>query len=215
MKRKHPLRAKTADVKAAADRAEKTAKGETPATAKVEIDPVVVQADEIKSKMGRPTKYKPEYARIALALCRRGATDFELAEELDVNTSTIWRWSCVHEDFCNALRVGKDSFDDRVERSLAQRASGYSYHTQKVFQFQGEVVRAHVVEHVPPDVNAAKYWLGNRRPEKWRDVHKHEHGPAGAFSTMTDAELEAYIANEAAALIMVAEQDMDDPSTRH
>lgn len=64
---------------------------------------------------------------------------------------------------------GKEAFDDRIERSLAQKASGYTFHTEKVFQFEGCVVRADIVEHVPPDVGAIKMWLGNRRPDKWKD----------------------------------------------
>src|SRR5687768_16705323 len=50
---------------------------------------------------GRPSSYRPEFAHIARALCCRGATDYELAEEFDVTTVTIWRWSAKHEEFCN------------------------------------------------------------------------------------------------------------------
>ena len=35
----------------------------------------------------------------------------------------------------------KASYDDRVERSLAQRALGYSFHAEKPFQYQGEVMK--------------------------------------------------------------------------
>jgi hypothetical protein len=73
---------------------------------------------------GRPSSYRPEFAHIARALCCRGATDYELAEEFGVTTVTIWRWGARNEEFCNALKEGKDAFDDRVERSLAQRAIG-------------------------------------------------------------------------------------------
>ena len=66
-------------------------------------------------------------------------------------------------------RREKTPFDDRVERSLAQRAMGYTYHAEKVFHFQGRVIRATTVEHLPPDPGAAKFWLCNRRPDKWRN----------------------------------------------
>ena len=36
-----------------------------------------------------------------------------------------------HEEFCNAVKAGKEAFDDRVERSLAQRATGYSHQLEK------------------------------------------------------------------------------------
>ncbi len=118
---------------------------------------------------GRPTAYKPEFAAIAKAMAKHGATDFDIAEELGVTTVTIWNWRSRHPDFFNALLEGKDAFDDRVERSLAQKAVGYTYHSEKVMQFEGQIVRADVTEHVPPDVGAIKLWLSNRRPEKWRD----------------------------------------------
>lgn len=208
------------DVKAAADRAEKRSKGEASATPKVAIDPKVITAEEIAeaitTKMGRPTKYKHEYAAVAKALCRRGATDFELAEEFDVSTSTIWRWQCQQEGFRSALREGRDGFDDRVERSLAQRAIGYTYHTEKVFQYQGDIVRAKTAEHVPPDVGAAKLWLTNRRPAEWREATQRiEHGQPGDFETMSDEDLKNYILSEQEMLQESKRVSRGKPSTKH
>jgi hypothetical protein len=122
-----------------------------------------------RGRGGRPSSYRPEFAHFARGLCWRGATDCDLAEAFDVTTVTIWRWRAKHEQFCNAVKAGKDAFDDRVERSLAQRAIGYSYHVEKVFHFQGRKMRATTVAHLPPDPVAAKFWLCNRRPDKWRD----------------------------------------------
>jgi hypothetical protein len=34
-------------------------------------------------------------------------------------------------------------------------------------------------EHYPPDTAAASLWLRNRRSDKWRDKHEHEHGGVG------------------------------------
>lgn len=188
-------------VKAAAERAEKRSKGEEPIVAKVHVDPKIIKAEEIieemTTKMGRPTKYRKEYALVAAALCRRGATDYELAEEFGVATTTIWRWQCQHEDFCNAVQTGKGAFDRRIERALAQRAAGYTYHTEKVFQFQGQIIRARVVEHVPADVSAAKLWLTNRDPANWREATQRiEHGQPGDFDQMSDEELMEYVATE-------------------
>jgi len=196
-----PRRTPPKDVKAAADRAEKRARGEKPETAKAEIDPAIILADEIKAKVGRPSKYKPEYARVAQALCRLGATDAQLAEEFEVDVSTIWRWSCKHVEFHNALRVAKDLYDDTIERKLAQRAAGYTVEVEKVFCFQGEIIRAVTKEYIPPDVGAAKFWLMNRRPSDWREATQRvEHGSPGDFDGMSNDELEAYIEAEAKAL---------------
>jgi hypothetical protein len=52
-----------------------------------------------------------------------------------------------------------------------------SYETVKVFLPYGskEPVYAPYVEHVPPDVTAAIFWLKNRNPAQWRDAWQMEH----------------------------------------
>lgn len=184
-------------VKAAADRAAARAEGkplpepeEVPMSPESEakIDPPIVPMGRPETTeddgadapvMGRPPKFKPEYVEIARAMCENGATDYEIAEEFGVKTSTIWRWTAKYPDFCSALQT-KSGYDNRVERKLAERAMGYTYHTEKVFQFQGQPVKVQTVEHVPPDPGAAKLWLSNRRPKEWREpTQRHELTGAG------------------------------------
>lgn len=136
---------------------------------------------------GRPTDFKPEYAEQAAKLCGLGATDYELADFFKVDTRTIYRWKNQHEEFCQAVKVGKDMADDRVERALYNRAVGYSFESEKVFQFQGVIVRADTVEHVPPDAGAAFNWLKNRRKDDWRDKQDVEH--SGAVSLVPTINL--------------------------
>jgi hypothetical protein len=126
------------------------------------------------AERGRPTDYRPEYAEQAAKLCALGATDFELADFFEVNTATIYRWRNAHEEFCEAVSRGKEKLDERVKRSLYNRAVGYSYESEKVFQFQGEIVRTPITEHVPPDPGAAMNWLKNRQPDEWRDKQEIE-----------------------------------------
>jgi hypothetical protein len=45
--------------------------------------------------------------------------------------------------------VGKGLPDDKVERSLYQRAVGYSYSTGKIFHHQGTITRAQCFTGVP------------------------------------------------------------------
>jgi hypothetical protein len=132
-------------------------------------------------KIGRPIEYQPKFADVARGMAKLGGTDFEIAEELGISTSTLWRWRSKYEDFSSALSEGKNAFDDRAERSLAQKAVGYSFHTEKVFQFEGRVVRAALVEHIAPNVGALKMWLGNRRPDKWKDKQEVNVTGAEAF----------------------------------
>lgn len=118
---------------------------------------------------GRPTVYKAEYVKIAAKLYELGATDYEVAQAFEVSEGTIRNWQAKHIEFSTAAKNGKTLNDDRVERSLYHKAVGYTFTSEKVFQFQGQIVRAQTVEHVPPDTTAAIFWLKNRRKEDWRD----------------------------------------------
>jgi hypothetical protein len=171
-------------VKEKADAAERRAKGLPLDEPRVPIDPPeltgaprprrvrppLVPPGEVAAKDGaKLPKYKREFAKQAHKLCELGATDRELAEFFGVTTVTIWRWRCEYKEFCNALVVGKKHADARVERSLYQRAVGYSYDAVKINQYEGTPVITPYVEHVPPDPGSMKLWLCNREPEKWRD----------------------------------------------
>lgn len=129
------------------------------------------------SDRGRPTDYRDEFIGQAQKLCQLGATDIELADFFEVDVSTIYRWKHAHPDFCEAVRAGKDTLDDRVERSFYNRAVGYTYDAVKIFMPAGAdaPVYAPYREHVPPDSGAALNWLKNRRPEHWRDKTVVEH----------------------------------------
>lgn len=131
-----------------------------------------------RKRTGRPSKYLPIFAEQAKLLCERGATDAELADFFRVSINTVRAWQVVHCEFLQAVRIGKESGDDRVERSLYQRAVGYTFDTVTIFA--PTVTRAAAViehrEHCPPDVGAQKLWLTNRRREQWKERHDHELG---------------------------------------
>ena len=61
---------------------------------------------------GRPSGYKPEYAKEAIKLCALGATDLELADLFEINIATLHRWKSLHPEFCDALKAGKESCDE-------------------------------------------------------------------------------------------------------
>ena len=118
---------------------------------------------------GRPSKFKAEYAKQAEKLCLLGATDEDLADFFAVGIRTISNWKAQHPEFLQALKTGKEASDDRVERSLYQRAVGYSYDAVHFSSFQGSVTETPYREHCPPDTTAQIFWLKNRRPDQWRD----------------------------------------------
>lgn len=126
------------------------------------------------SEVGRPTKYKSEYAEQARKLCLLGATDIQVADFFGVCEKTIYIWKKEHPKFLQSLKEGKDTNDAKVERSLLERATGYCHPEEKIFNNNGEIVRAETTKHYPPDTTAAIFWLKNRQPEKWRDKQEVE-----------------------------------------
>src|SRR3546814_7209845 len=96
-----------------------------------------------------------------------------MGEFVGVADRTMRNWRHRHAEFNDALQIGKDAADARVERSLYQRAVGYSFDAEKIMQDKGVVVRADYVEHLPPDVSAAQYWLNNRKGYR-SEEHKSE-----------------------------------------
>lgn len=125
--------------------------------------------------MARPSKYKNEMAKQAQKLCEFGATDAEIASFFEVDVRTVYRWQTQYKEFCQALKVGKEAADARVERSLFHKANGYSHPEDKIFQYEGTPIVVPTTKHYPPDTTAAIFWLKNRKPEEWRDKVQQEH----------------------------------------
>lgn len=122
-----------------------------------------------KKGRGRPPKYNSSMGKQAEKLCSLGATDADLADFFEVSVRTIERWKSEHVDFCRALKVAKEVADQRVERSLYQRAIGYETDAVKIFNNNGAEMLIPYREKVQPDVTAAIFWLKNRKPEAWKD----------------------------------------------
>ena len=129
---------------------------------------------------GRPTKYKAEYAKQAKKLCDLGATDAQLADFFQVSISTVNLWKVEHKPFSDAIKVGKDIANERVEQSLYRRAMGYEHDESDIKVIQNEVVITPVRKYYPPDATAMIFWLKNRKKEDWRDkVDTEVTGPDG------------------------------------
>jgi hypothetical protein len=140
---------------------------------------------------GRPSAYQDSYPKQAEKLCELGATDAQIADFFDIAQSTLYLWKHQHPKFSEALKAGKANADERVVRSLYQRAVGYEQDEVKIFMPAGaaEPVYAPYRARVPADTTAAIFWLKNRRSDEWRDrsdvTVRHE------IADMTISEIEA------------------------
>jgi hypothetical protein len=158
------------------------------------------------AKRGPKSTYLPIYAKMAEALCARGATDADLASAFGKTTMTIHAWCSEHPEFGQAILHGKAAvFDPKVERALAQRALGYSVDTEEIKVIDGQVVRVPIRKHFPPDTTACIFWLKNRHPEAWRDVHRVEHGGELKVENLTSEQLLEQIRKDATELGILSE----------
>ena len=78
-----------------------------------------------KPKMGRPTKYKPEYCERVIDLGREGKSIAQMAAAFDVDKASIYDWAASHEDFSTALARAKALsqtwWEDAAQKNLSDR----------------------------------------------------------------------------------------------
>ena len=146
----------------------------------------------------RPPKtyYKPELAEVAYLLCAElGATDEKIAQVLGQQlkgrpfcVDTITRWKRDYPEFAERIQAGKDLWDSgTVESALLQKAKGIRYTevTKEpciVINKDGDKeviskelsVTKEVEKFIPPDVTAAKFYLPNRNPKRWKLTQEHQ-----------------------------------------
>ena len=112
------------------------------------------------SKMGAPSKLIGVNLNMVKELYKYGKTDKEVAEILEVTEQTINNWKKANVDFFESLKAGKELSDDRVKKSLYDRANGWKDSEGKEY---------------PPDTTAGIFWLKNRLPKEFRDKQEVEH----------------------------------------
>lgn len=125
--------------------------------------------------MGRPSKYKPEYAEQAAKLCKLGATDAQLADFFEVSISSVNLWKVEHPEFSESVKLPKAEADERVEQSLYRRAMGYEHDEVDIRVVGGKIIQTPIRKYYPPDSTAMIFWLKNRKPAEWRDKQEIEH----------------------------------------
>jgi hypothetical protein len=123
----------------------------------------------MSSKGGRPSKFDGVDLEQVKKLATKGWTDKEMSAFFEVNEATWHRWKDKHPEFCESLKDWKKEADERVERSLYERALGYVHTEEKVFNNNGEILTHETNKHYPPDSTSMIFWLKNRKPNDWRD----------------------------------------------
>jgi hypothetical protein len=130
---------------------------------------------------GRPSAYRPEYAEEVFELCIAGYTDKMLAEHFQVSENTVGSWKSKYPEFLGSMRRGKGIANGRAAMGLYNRAVGMTVPDDHVAVYEGRVIVTPLTKHLPPDVQAAKFFLKNRLPEQWREKFGVTDVKGGAF----------------------------------
>jgi transposase-like protein len=122
------------------------------------------------SKRGVKSQYNKQYhPKLIKWLCRAGATDEEIAKELEISARQLYRWYKKYPELCQSKKE-KIIADMEVEDSLLKRALGYDVEeTQVIATKDGKSAKVRKNKrHIPADITACIFWLKNRQPKRWR-----------------------------------------------
>jgi AcrR family transcriptional regulator len=121
------------------------------------------------AKKGRPTLLNKQLKEIAVRMAREpDMTLARLAQRLHISRASLFLYLQKDSDFSDAVRGAMDMADELVEIAFFRRAVGYSHIEEKVFCTPGgRIMKSKVMKHYPPSEVAGKFWLENRRPERW------------------------------------------------
>lgn len=123
---------------------------------------------------GRPSKFE-QVKDMLYKMASYGMTDKQMADVVGVSEQTVNNWKLKDPNFLESLKAEKEIADAKVERSLFERATGYSHAEDKIFNDNGTPLVVPTTKHYPPDTTAAIFWLKNRKPKEWRDKQDIEH----------------------------------------
>jgi predicted transcriptional regulator len=125
--------------------------------------------------VARPSKYKDIDLKKVQLLAEKGFTEDEIAEFFGICKASVTNYKQEHPEFLAAIKAGKKISDEKVERSLFERACGYEHPEEKIFCSEGCIVTHQTTKKYPPDPTAMIFWLKNRKPKEWRDKQEVEH----------------------------------------
>lgn len=123
-------------------------------------------------KRGRKSKYhtdvKPRFDEIA-EMCKLGATDKEIAENLNVNKSTFCEYKSKYAELNELLKESRKKPILQIKAALFKRACGFTYSEKTVLTNKdGEVEEKVIIKQALPDPASAmillKHWA---RDEGW------------------------------------------------
>lgn len=118
--------------------------------------------------------FLPDYADQIRAIMMNGYDEDDISELFDISRKQMGIWKSQYPEFKKAVEFGYTDADAAVLNALFQTATGYTHDEEKLFMWDGEIIRGDTVKHYKPDVQAIKLWLTNRQRTNWSDRRETE-----------------------------------------
>lgn len=131
-----------------------------------------------RQRLGYDQDYHREYAERAYEMAQAGFNNKEIAAEFGITETTLFRWKQKNPQLREALRLGGELVDERIEGSVMVQATGYDYVEQEAIKLttrhadgssEESVEVVDVLRHQPADRTASIFWLKNRKRDTWND----------------------------------------------
>ena len=155
-------------------------------------------------KKTKYARYMEEYGEEYLRRCaEEGYTDSEIANMSGVSYKTFRGWRDEHEEFANALKLGRFGADFAVIEALYKKATGYSVTVNKTYKLKridydpdtGKKIREYEElqtgaddNYIPADVRAMSFWLKSRQPTRWTEKPEASGGEQVSLIDMPEAD---------------------------
>lgn len=134
----------------------------------------------------RDRLFLPDHLDQVRLIAMRGVSEEKIAELFDIHESQIEKWKKQYPLFKEAIEDGYTDADAAVLSAVYQSAIGYTHDEERLFMWDGEIIRADTVKHYKPDMKAAELWLTNRQKDHWKKRHhtsvsggEHDNAPIG------------------------------------
>ena len=142
-------------------------------------DEEMLTIEPTEFKRGVPTLFDDSMIARMFMLAQLGLTMENLAIAFGVTLTTLNHWMDSHPELYDVCIRGKEIFDYSVERSIMERAKGYNWIEIKTVEGTDYLGRESTVvtttnKHVPADPTSGIFWIKNRHPLRWKDVHRSE-----------------------------------------
>lgn len=144
-------------------------------------------------------KFTPEFRRKSLKLFRKGYTAKEVCNDLLISQETFCQYMKKYPEYSESVKQAREKSVEKVKDFLYKKCEGYFIEEEEVIGKYEETkepildkkgkptgkfkitkgMKPHTIrktkKHIPIDISAIKYYLGNIAPEEFRDKQEIEH----------------------------------------